>query len=176
MSQKPPRRRLRPIQLRAQHGAQIPNGNRHRRGSRALRLARHVGRWPRQHDGGRRVDAGGGEDGADVGDAGSAVWGREEDDVADYSEGGTAEDERRAFVGAFGEDGDDDCEDGGDGVGGDGEELGVGGAVAEVFDDGWEEEGEGVEGEGHGVEAETVEPAFVVFEGGADVDPYFVGC
>ena len=79
-------------------------------------------------------------------------------------------------MGAFGKDGYYDCKDGGDGVGGDGEELGVGCTVAEVFDDGWEEEREGVEGEGHGVEAESVEPAFVVFEGGADVDPYFVRC
>ncbi len=46
------------------------------------------------------------------------------------------------------------------------------GGVAEFFDDGGEEEGEGVEGERHGVEAEAVEPAFVVFEGGDYVAPF----
>lgn len=49
--------------------------------------------------------------------------------------------------------------------------MGLCGRVAELGDDGWEEEGECVQGQRHGVEAEAVEPAFVVFEGGEDVAP-----
>lgn len=78
MTQEIPRRRLSPVQLRAQHSAQIPNRDLHGVGDAALRLARDVVRRPRKHDGHGRVDACGGEEGAQVRDA-WAVLGKEED-------------------------------------------------------------------------------------------------
>ena len=57
--------------------------------------------------------------------------------------------------------------------------MGGGSFVAEGSNDGGKKEGERVEGEGHGVETQTVEPAFVVSEGGSDIGPvewFSVGC
>ena len=50
MPQKEARTTLRPIKLRAQHSAQIPNRNLHRIRRRALRLSGDIIRGPSQHD------------------------------------------------------------------------------------------------------------------------------
>ena len=85
--------RLWPIQLCAQHRAQVPNCDLQRARNSALRLTRHVGHWPRQGERYRRVDASGRENRATVADAGLVV--RQEDDVAQHSERGRRQNERR---------------------------------------------------------------------------------
>lgn len=59
-----PRRGFRAVQLRAEHGAQVPDGDLHGVGDAAFRLARDVIRWPGEDDGDGGVDACGGEEGS----------------------------------------------------------------------------------------------------------------
>lgn len=106
MSQEIPRRCLGTVQLRPQHGSQVPDGDLHGVGDAAFRLPRDVVRRPGEDNSHGGVDACCGEEGAQVGDSGSVLG--EEEDVADYGDDGGAHDERGAKVGAFGEDGDDD--------------------------------------------------------------------
>ena len=89
MAQKKPRPAtiITPVQLRSEHGAKIADADLHGVSRRALRLARDVVGGPREDDSGGRVDARGGEDGADVGEARGCRGGGEEDDVADDGEG-----------------------------------------------------------------------------------------
>lgn len=138
MSQHIARPIITPIQLGADDGAQIANGDLHGVGGRALRLAGDVDGGPAQRQRDGRVDAAGGEEGAEVGDA-RVVGGMglaEQDAVADGGEEGGAEDEGGARVEALRDDGEREGEDEGEGVGWYGEELRVGGGVAKGFDDG----------------------------------------
>jgi len=142
-------------------------------------LARYVCCGPRKYDGRGRIDACSCEDGSEVRDAGFGVRGCEEDDVSHDSERRRSDDERSAFVRFLSKNSDDDSEDRGDCIGRDGQELGLCGGVAELADDGGEEEGECVQGERHCVEAEAVQPAFIVADSGADIRPgeyLVVGC
>lgn len=166
-----PRARLGPVQLRPQHGAQVPDRDLHRVRRRALRLARHVVRRPREHDRRGGVDAGGGQDRAGVADPRPVARRREEDDVADDRERRAGRDERRAPARLLRPDGREHGEGGRDDVGWDRHELGLRGGVAEGGDDAGQEEGEGVEGQAERVEGEAVQPAFGVAERGEDGRP-----
>ena len=125
MAHREARRTLRPIQLRADDRAQIPNRDLHAARDRALCRARHIHGRPAERERGRRVDAGGAEEHADVGDGGVVVVGglggdalgdrlgdveavvREQDDVADYGEGGGGHGEGGARLEALGGECDD---------------------------------------------------------------------
>ena len=137
---------LTPIQLRPEHGAEVPDADLHGVGCGALGLAGDVVGRPGQHDGGGGVDAGGGEDGAEVGHARGG--GAQQDDVPHDGDAGGAHDEGRAQAVALREDGDRDGQAGGARVGGHGQQLRLGGRVAELLDDGGQEEGERVQWEG----------------------------
>lgn len=128
-----PRRVPRPVQLRPDHGSQIPHRDLQRARRRALRLPADVHRRPGQRERHGGVDAACGEEDAGVGEARVVCGGGvgEQDDVAGYGEGGAGEDEGGAAGGALGDCGEEDCEGCCEGVGGDGEELGGGGGVAE---------------------------------------------
>lgn len=114
-----PRTIRRPVQLRANHSAHIPNRDLHRVGGGALRLPAHVDGGPGQGKGYGGVDSGCGKEGADVGLAGfgCGVGVGEENDVADYGDCGAEQDEGSATGIAFGDDGVDHCEDRGEGLG-----------------------------------------------------------
>jgi len=66
MPQMEPWTRLRPIKLRAQYRAAVPNRDRHRCSRRSLRLSTDVRRRPAQYDGATGVDTGCGENCAEV--------------------------------------------------------------------------------------------------------------
>lgn len=133
-----PRPVIRPVQLRAQHGAAVADRDLHGVAHGTLRLSGDVDGGPGQHERGGRVDAPRGEEGAHIRDTGPAgrVRVREEDGVANGSEEGGAADEEGSLAEALAEDG--DSEGGGEAerVGRDGQELSDGGFVAEVADDG----------------------------------------
>ena len=133
------RSRVRTIQLRSQHRAQVPNANLHSISRCALGLSTNVDSGPAEDQGNGGVDADGCEKGSHVRNTWSCfgVGVSEEDNVADDCDGGGGEDEEGAAGVAFRKDGPKDCEEGCDGVGGDGEELGLGGCVAHVADNCW---------------------------------------
>lgn len=132
MADEVPRAVVGAVELRAQHGAQVPDRDLHRVGDGALRLARHVDGGPREGERRRGVDAAGREEGAHVGDAGAAgrVGVGEQDDVPYRAEGGGPGDEGGALVQALGEGGDGQRCDEGECVGRDRQELRLGGCVS----------------------------------------------
>lgn len=121
-----------PVQLRAQHSAQVADTDLHRVRHRPLGLSRYVNGWPGQGQGRGGVDTSRSEEGAGVREtgAGDGVFVGEQHAVADYGEDGGADDEDGALVKALGNGGDGEGGEEGEGVGRDGEELGGCGAVA----------------------------------------------
>lgn len=113
-----PRRVTRPIQLRANNSADIPDRNLHGVGGGALRLSADVDGRPGEAEGHGGVDACGGEEGAGVGDAGFVGWVGvcEQDYVAYDGDCGGEQDEGTPASVAFGDDGVDYCEDCGEGL------------------------------------------------------------
>lgn len=137
MSYEKPRPVMRPVQLRPQHGPEIPDGNLHRIRRRALRLSRDVVRRPCEHDRHGRVDPCGREDGARV--AGPRRRGAQQHDVAHARDRRGGEDQGRSAGQTLREVREEEGYAGCEGVRGYGEQLGLGGGVAEPFNDGREE-------------------------------------
>ena len=113
---------------RTDHGAQVADSDLQGVGSGALGLAADVDGGPAEGQGDGWVDACGGEEGADVGDAGSLSWVLvcEEDDVADDGDGGEAGDEDGAALEFLAGDCDGDGQECGQDVWWDRQELCVG--------------------------------------------------
>lgn len=129
----------RAVQLRAQHGPQVPDADLHGVGDGALRLPGDVDGRPRQRQRGGRVDPAGGEEGPRVRDAGSAdgVGVAQQDGVPDGRERRGAGDEEAALVETLRQARYGQGRREREGVRRDGEELCVGCRVAEGANDGW---------------------------------------
>lgn len=125
MADKKPRLTLCSVQLRTEHGAQIADGDLHRVSRGALRLAADVVGRPGKDDGRCGVDAACGENRTNVRDSRTRV--REQNDVANNCQAGTAHDERGSIVGFLRGHGDDDGEAGREYIRGHGEKLSFGG-------------------------------------------------
>ena len=117
MAQVEPGARVRPVQLRAQHGPHVAHRDLQRVGRCALRLPGDIVRGPGEDDGCGGVDARGGENGADVAGAGGIAWDCEQNDVADNRHGRADQDEGRAPTRFLRQDCYEHCQAGGDGVG-----------------------------------------------------------
>ncbi|KAH9864395.1 hypothetical protein J1614_010329 [Plenodomus biglobosus] len=106
---------VRPVQLRSQHGTQIPNGNLHCICCCTFCLTRHVDGRPAQHQSDGGVDANCGKKDACVGHArmGSRILVGEQNNVADDGYRGSSNDEQSALCISFGQYGPEDCENSG---------------------------------------------------------------